>query len=269
VHPGYNKILIPKDCPQPLLVEDPERRNNTDDPANAILEATVESLDTMVLNFHLYSKVSNLKTYYIDPYKKKSQQQLLHSRIEKNYKTFYSELENYDLYILLCYFKCVYIGASLIFIDNKHMKDRVPRGNGTLCRVLGVKLKENAPSHRVKNNYRKKVWTVNTKHVEWIQCEHVNIPRHIVQLETQIYELKKGQQNNENKTKLERLKEMLSKEKKNRIFNLVPEQFSPEVNVKHHHTSTRKQKLRCKMNQIPANSNDATTGHKLQGMKKI
>jgi hypothetical protein len=49
-----------------------------------------------------------------------------------------------------------HIGASLICIDNKHMKDRVPRGNRTLCRVLGVKLRENAPSHRVKNYYRKK-----------------------------------------------------------------------------------------------------------------
>ncbi len=96
----------------------------------------------------------------------------------------------------------------------------------------------------------------------------MNIPGHIVQLEAQIYELEKGQQNSENKTKLERLKELLSKEKKNRIFNLELEQFSPEVNVKHHHTSTRKQKLCCKMHQIPANSNDATTGHKLQGMSK-
>jgi hypothetical protein len=67
----------------------------------------------------------------------------------------------------------------------------------------------------------------------------VNIPRHIVQLETQIYELEKEQQYNKNKTKLERLKKMLSKEKKNRIFNLEPEQFSPEVNVKHHHTFKR------------------------------
>ncbi len=85
----------------------------------------------------------------------------------------------------------------------------VPRGNGTLCRVLGVELRENAPSHRVKNYYGKKVWTVNAKHVQWLQCEHVNIPGHIVQLETQIYELEKGQQNNKNKTKLERLKEIL------------------------------------------------------------
>jgi hypothetical protein len=41
-HPGYDKTLIPEDCPQPFLVEDPETRNNTDDPANATLEANYE-----------------------------------------------------------------------------------------------------------------------------------------------------------------------------------------------------------------------------------
>jgi hypothetical protein len=95
------------------------------------------------------------------------------------------------------------------------MKDRVPRGNGTLCRVVGVKLRENTPSHTVKNYNGKKVLTVNAKHVGWVQCEHVNKPKHIVQLKTQINELKKVQQYNQNKTKLEELKEMLSKEKKN------------------------------------------------------
>jgi hypothetical protein len=33
---------------------------------------------------------------------------------------------------------CIYIGAYLICIDNKHLRDKVPPGNGTLCRVLGV-----------------------------------------------------------------------------------------------------------------------------------
>ncbi len=108
---------------------------------------------------------------------------------------------------------CLYIGASLICIDIKHMKDRVPRGNGTLCKVLGVKLRENAPSHTVKNYHGKKVWKVNAKHVEWVQCEHVNIPRHIVQLKTQINELEKEQQYNKNKTKLEELKERLINKK--------------------------------------------------------
>jgi hypothetical protein len=41
---------------------------------------------------------------------------------------------------------CIYLGAYLMCIDNKHLTDKVPRGNGTLCRVLDFKLKHNAPS---------------------------------------------------------------------------------------------------------------------------
>ncbi len=51
-----------------------------------------------------------------------------------------------------------------------------------------------------------------------------------------------------------------------RRFKLEPEQFSPEVTVKDYYVSSKK--FRCKMMQIPANSNDATTGHKLEGMSK-
>ncbi len=43
---------------------------------------------------------------------------------------------------------CIYIGAYLICIDNKHLRDKVPWGNGTLCQVLGVQLKENAQSYK-------------------------------------------------------------------------------------------------------------------------
>ncbi len=49
---------------------------------------------------------------------------------------------------------------------------------------------------------------------------------------------------------------------------MKPEQITPEVSVKHYETSSKKVKFHCKMNQIPANSNDATTGHKFQGMSK-
>jgi hypothetical protein len=42
---------------------------------------------------------------------------------------------------------CSYLGAYLMCIDNKHLKDKVPRGNGTLCQVLDFKLNYNAPSH--------------------------------------------------------------------------------------------------------------------------
>ncbi len=69
---------------------------------------------------------------------------------------------------------CLYLGAYLMCIDNKHLKDKVPRGNGTLCQVLDVKLKHNAPICKCKNFYGTKVWTVNATDVEWVECEHVN-----------------------------------------------------------------------------------------------
>jgi hypothetical protein len=170
---------------------------------------------------------------------------------------------------------CIYIGAYLICIDNKHLSDKVPRGNGTLCRVLGVKLNENAPSYKWKNYYGKKVWTVNATNVEWVECEHVNKTSLIAQLESQINQLKQeldvlpnDHQSKKQtiKSKLDDLNNKLTKEMISRIFKLEPEQFSPEVSVKHHHISSKKVTVQCRIKQIPANSNDATTGHKLKGM---
>ncbi len=70
------------------------------------------------------------------------------------------------------------------------------------------------------------------------------------------------------KSNLHDLNNTLAKELIDRRFKLEPEQFSPEVTVKHYHAFSKKTVFRCKMIQIPANSNDATTGHKLQGMSK-
>ena len=84
---------------------------------------------------------------------------------------------------------CIYIRAYLICIDKKHLRDKVPQGNGTLCQVLGVQLKENAQSYKWKNYYGKKVWTVNADDVEWVD-EHVSKTSLVAQLESQINELK-------------------------------------------------------------------------------
>ena len=80
--------------------------------------------------------------------------------------------------------------------------------------------------------------------------------------------MEKVHDKHQNKIKLEQLKERLSKEINSRKFNLEPENFSPEVTVKHFQSSFKKDTFGCKMNQIPANSNNRTTGHKLQGMSK-
>ena len=70
------------------------------------------------------------------------------------------------------------------------------------------------------------------------------------------------------KSKFDDLNNKLAKEMTGRKFKLEPEHFTPEVTVKHYQTSSKKVAFRCRMKQIPANSNDATTGHKLQGMSK-
>jgi hypothetical protein len=54
----------------------------------------------------------------------------------------------------------------------------------------------------------------------------------------------------------------------NRKFKLKPEQCSTKVSIKQYNTSLKKIEFCCKMKQIQINSNDATTGHKLQGISK-
>jgi hypothetical protein len=139
---------------------------------------------------------------------------------------------------------CIYIGAYLICIGSKHLTAKVPRGNGTLCRVLGVKLKDNAQSYKCKNYYGKKVWTVNAADVEWVECEHVSKSSFVKQLELQIKELENEldlpQSNHisDNKTiksKLDELNNKLAEEMNDCRFKLGTEQFSPEVTVKHYH----------------------------------
>jgi hypothetical protein len=171
----------------------------------------------------------------------------------------------------------LYVGAIVMCIDNKHLKDKVPRGNGTICRVLNIKLKQDATSYKWKNYYGRKVWTVNAKDVEYVECEHVNKTEIMLQLETQIHEYtsqldvienKNQIQQNFIQVKIDKLKSRLSTIMNNRKFKLKPEQCSTKVSIKQYNTSSNKIEFCCKMKQIQINSNDATTGHKLQGISK-
>jgi len=60
----------------------------------------------------------------------------------------------------------------------------------------------------------KKVWTINAKDVEYIQCEHVNKTGYILQLEAQIQDLEKVQNKHQNNDKLGELKEKINKTKR-------------------------------------------------------
>ncbi len=134
-------------------------------------------------------------------------------------------------------------------IDNKHLKDKVPRGNSTLCQVLDAKLKHNALSYKCKNYDGRKVLTVNATDVEWVECEHVNKTGLILQLETQIHDVtcqldlatKEGQPRKlEIQSTLEKLRNRLSTEMSNQKFKLEPEQCSPKISVKQYSTSLKK-----------------------------
>ncbi len=70
------------------------------------------------------------------------------------------------------------------------------------------------------------------------------------------------------KSYLDSLTSTLSAEMNDRKFKLEPESFSTKVSVKKYDTSTTSFDFRCKMKLIPANTKDATTGHKLHGMSK-
>jgi len=172
---------------------------------------------------------------------------------------------------------CLYMGAIVMCIDNKHLKDKVPRGNGTVCQVMKIKLKQDAPSHKWKNFYGRKVWTVNAKDVEYVECEHVHKTARMLQLETQIKnwtnQLEHDKQ--QNQTDLDKIKFNISKTKtllstitNDRKFKLEPEICLPKISIKQFSYSTKPIEFQCKMKQIQVNRNDATTGHKLQGISK-
>ncbi len=113
--------------------------------------------------------------------------------------------------------------------------------------------------------------------IEWVQCEHINKTGTIIQLQAEIDQLRSTHdtlpqtnrtvRNEQVQSHLESLTNTLSTEMNNCKFKLDPETFSTEVSVKDYDTSITT-KYQCKMKQIPANINDATTGHKLQGMSK-
>ena len=86
---------------------------------------------------------------------------------------------------------CLYIEAYLICtVGNEFLKEKVPRGNGTLCRLVSMKIIDDATSHTHKKYYGRKVATVFAKDVEWIECKHVIKTELMVWLEREKNELK-------------------------------------------------------------------------------
>ena len=84
----------------------------------------------------------------------------------------------------------------LCILNTDNLASNVPRGNRTLCRVVGIKMKVNAQSCRWKNYYNKEVNAVLVSNVEWIELEHYPKSKDITLLEDQVKntEQKKNQE---------------------------------------------------------------------------
>jgi hypothetical protein len=74
-------------------------------------------------------------------------------------------------------------------MDNTVLRQRVPRGNGTMCRFRSIKLKPGASSVRTKFFHGRKVTTVSAKDVQYMECEVIDNSSHIKQLARRIKEL--------------------------------------------------------------------------------
>ena len=71
----------------------------------------------------------------------------------------------------------VYNGCLVIYKgDNSHLENAVPRGNGTRCEIIEVKL-ENGTKTTMKNYYGKQVQTVLADQVEYLKLKKIDEPK--------------------------------------------------------------------------------------------
>ena len=156
--------------------------------------------------------------------------------------------------------------------DNSKLKE-LGLGNGTLCRVRRIKLKHGAPPLQWKNWEGKKVYTTSARYVEWVEFEHFPDNEKIKALKEEIETLQnelEGSDDDEEKTaQLDKLNASLRMQQRTRHFRLSPHKFTATVQVALDDSVSERVELKgVSITQIPVNMNDATTGHKLQGMSK-
>ena len=162
----------------------------------------------------------------------------------------------------------LYTGAHVMCIDNSKLKsDNI--GNGTLCRVKSVKLKQGAPPLNWKNWDGKKVWCVSARHVEYVEFERFPVDERMVSLKATIQGLENEINNENNRNELTKLKRQLKQMEAKHCFKLSPKKCTATVSVTLDDAVSERVPLKnVGMTQLPINMNDGTTGHKLQGMSK-
>ena len=162
---------------------------------------------------------------------------------------------------------CLYTGINLICVmSNEKMEEKPPRGNGTVCSLVSVKIKQGATTHRWREMYGRKVWSVNIKDVEWLTVQLADNSEEISNLEREIDDFEKDP--TINPERLVTLQRLLQFKRKQRLFKIQPEQHEVSIAVTPTRLCDIKETFRCHMTLFPVNINTSSTGHKLQGRSK-
>ena len=173
-----------------------------------------------------------------------------------------------------------YTGAHCMVNDNDNISEG--RANGTMCRAVSTKRKIN--ELKWKNYDGKKVYTINVCDTNYIRCEHFPPTIEQRKLQKRILELNEtiptAASASEVCTEIGNLKKKLDRISASRQFKLYPKEYTCTVDKNlltmddglfrgsGRLPGVAKRKCRVKIQQYPINLNDATTGHKLQGMTK-
>ena len=121
----------------------------------------------------------------------------------------------------------LYKGAFFMCNSNDGLEEK-GTGNGTQCRLVAVKLKDNPQSYMWKLWDNHKVWTVHVSDVEWVEFEHFPKTHDIVTLESMLKQKKAAFHNNEpgvDRVDIETIERNLRIAVKARTFRLEPKKW--------------------------------------------
>lgn len=169
----------------------------------------------------------------------------------------------------------LYNGAHVMCNNNNMLKTH-NIGNGTIARVKSIKLKSTAPNPIWKNWEGYKVLTVNARHVEYVEIERFPDNAKIAAIKKSIHELEADMIPDDDMSntgadadRLAGLKHDLVAAQNAQCVKVLPTKSTAKVTVDLTGLGLTRQVIKgVKIQQLPLIMNDATTGHKLQGMSK-
>ena len=165
----------------------------------------------------------------------------------------------------------LYVGANCMITDNICVAEGL--ANGTLCRVVSIIMKTGTGTSLGWRNYDgRKVYYANVDDISHVVFEHFPKSRRQIKLQEELSVLKHSQSHVDKDIFQQKTRE-LEVENRKRTFILKPRSFSCTFYLEDLQSdmkvpSKKKTAIKVTVRQLPIILNDATTGHKLQGMSK-